>query len=156
MPFFKDLEKLKINRISLDIVFSNDLLTVCVVPKNNSNDNALDDIKPRIITNTAEVLDTSFFERISKDLSNTAKAFDNAKAYNAKLDEQKKKTQQAKEQQQKVKKLTDDIKKILEEKTLDDKMKTKASKAISELLKLEPNNTFALNSKKQISQGGLF
>lgn len=156
MEFFKKLSETNIKNIVLDVHFDNGIATVCVIPKTNANDKAINALKPLFVTKEIDTIDTIFFDRIFTPIENTQIEFDNVVAYETKLKEQTKRTAEKKELQNKIEKHIEKLKKIMEIKVLDEDKKSDAAKIIKNILELDPKNKYALQSQNTISQGGLF
>lgn len=154
--FFQNLNTIGVKRYVLDVCFSDGNVTVCVIPKNPSNDVALNNLPPFSITNSIEVVDNTFFEKITMPLQNTSLAFDNALRYQAQIEEKKKSTEENKAKSSAIEKLVEKLKKIMEESPLSEASKTKAKSFVLEIKKLDSKHKYALETEAKLYKDSLF
>jgi PRTRC genetic system protein E len=126
--FFKELtELIGDSEITITIKQKDESLTVMVMPKHTTQDPALNQLKPVIISGTAQELDEYFLPTISEPLQKAIGLISNTTDYVKHLDAVASKTKQAKEKSELAKKEADEKKKKYDDLLL------KADKAEKEL-----------------------
>lgn len=90
MEFFKKLSQLSVTNIDIKIVSKNDKMTVSVLPKVD-----MKDMKPLVLTGTAEELDSGFFEIFEPTVEDLKGIISNRDNF---LEEAKKKAKEAVEE----------------------------------------------------------
>lgn len=141
--FFEQLNEL-IGTSDTNMTFrkSEDQITVSVSVKNNTNDSALNQLKPVIVTGTASELDADFFTVIAKPLQKASGLITNVKEFEENLTKAESETKAAKAAKEKAEKDAESKKKA------EQKEKEKRDKKFSILI--EKAEEFEKN--KQTSQ----
>lgn len=156
MDFFSQLKNIGFNRVKLDITYTDNAVTVAVIPQADAKDDALKTITPLIFTNSVDTMDAEFFNSINAPLEKTLSVFNNTKSYEVRLAEAEQKTKQAKERNAMYDKLKEKLKKVMEAKPLDDSEKTKGLKIVADIKAINPTCTYALEVETELTQGELF
>lgn len=153
---FKDLEKLMGENSSLNITIakSNEQITVSVIPKVASSDEATKKISPLVLKGTAEEMDDNFIDAISEPIEKTIGFLDNVVEYEKSLEEAKAKSKIEEDKKKENKEKEDKRKKELEkaEKLIKEEYFDKAEKIVNDVLKEMANNKKALELKKTITE----
>lgn len=148
MEFFSKIATLGIQSMTLKIIFSSpEKATVVLVPHTTAEDAALKDLKPLSISGNVTAIDAEFFERISEPIKETSTLYDNVQAFEAQKAEVSKNTEIQKKKKAEIEKAKDKIKKMIEDKDFDS---NKCLEKVNELLTLDPKNSYALETKKEL------
>lgn len=157
MNFFENLAQFNIAHFKLEVLFNDGNATVVVIPKNPTNDDALNALKPLVISENITQLDQVFFDEIKKPLSMVSDSFTNALSFQATLEEQNRKTKEAKSIEESYQKLKTKLQKLKDVEDLnDDKVIKKATSLIADIKALKPKCSLALEMEKELSQNSLF
>lgn len=150
--FFTELKKLDLKQLSFSVFFKENTVSISVLPKSNSEDNATK-LKPIVLRGTIEELDNLFFENLSTPLKDTAKFFSNIEEYQIQKSEKEKETQQAKDLKKEIKSLEEKLSKIVSEAEFNaEESKPKILIIVKDLLELSNNNTLANHWKLEIEK----
>lgn len=158
--FFTEWSKIKLNKVSIEINFSDtEKLTVFVTPKTGSN--AISDmIVPFSLSATAEELDAQFFEVVTKPLIETAVLITNVEEFltqqeeakNKLADEKLKKEQAKTEKETKVTPVVKAPTLTKEEKAKADKIKKAEEKLIAYLAKFATPKDYLLRKNSILKE----
>lgn len=158
--FFTEWSKIKLNKVSIEINFSDtEKLTVFVTPKTGSN--AISDmIVPFSLSATAEELDAQFFEVVTKPLIETAVLITNVEEFltqqeeakNKLADEKLKKEQAKTEKETKVTPVVKAPTLTKEEKAKADKIKKAEEKLIAYLARFATPEDYLLRKNSILKE----
>ena len=150
--FFTELKKLDLKQLNFSVFFKEDTVTISVLPKSSSEDNATK-LKPIVLRGNVEDLDNLFFENLSAPLKNTATFFSNVEEYQIQKSEKEKETQQAKDLKKEIKSLEEKLTKIVSEAEFNaEESKPKILTIVKDLLELSNSNTLANHWKSEIEK----
>lgn len=155
--FFSLLNETNIQNVNLNITSNQDGTTTLVVTSSptTSKDQALNSLKPIVVTNTIENLDKGFFTTIGNELKERQFLYSNIETIEKDRLEKEKQTKVAKELKGKEKKLLEQLENLLKDKTFSAKepeKKKKADKLITEILELNPDSKKAKEIKIELDK----
>ena len=167
--FFTQLKATGIKRVSIEVLFKGEEVTVFVTPKSSSSST---DIQPIILRGTLDEVEKGFFESVGRPLKMTSEFFSNVDDFQKQLEETKNNSAMAKQIKDKEKSDKEEKAKKLEKgfKQLEaitgsegydaKKEKDKVLKAIDIILEIDPENKKAKDFKedfiKQVTEVSLF
>lgn len=170
--FFQQMAATGIKRVSLELIYINDELSVIVRPKSDSKDKALESMRPIVLKGTPSEMDLHFFDNVLKPLEITSEFMTNLVEYEKSLEETKKNSEmnekvkddakkQKKEKTEKLEKAFRQLEAITGTEGYDAKKeKDKVLKALDNIFAIDPNNKKAQDFKtdfiKQTTEVSLF
>ena len=158
--FFKQMAATGIKRVSLELIFVGEELSVVVTPKSDLKDKSLSDLKPIVMRGSVEDMDQEFFNEISKPMISITELYSNVELVEKSIEEvdknsdakKKIKEQQDKEKKEKETKLEKAWKRLEAITTTEGydakKEKDKVLKALSEIEVIDPGNKKAADFKE--------
>jgi PRTRC genetic system protein E len=154
MNFFTQLIETGIKDVTIEIKVADDgRVTVLTSPKSFAKDQALNRMKPLLLTGTTDELDSGYFTAIAKPLKKTSEFFNNVENYEANLEISQKETAAAKLEKDKEKNAQADLLKAIGKlKTPADWAKNKdfIKKKIDLVFESNSENVAAKKAKKDL------